>query len=127
MAALALVAAGCSTTGPSGNLPTAPPPEYASLPAADEEGIEPPQAIQRIEPLVPDQFFQSGRERLATVEAVINEQGRVEASWLASGDPEWGWALMNALRQWRFQPAMKNGQPVAVRFKLTSKFTAGKR
>jgi protein TonB len=126
IAVLVLLAAGCSTSGPSGDLPTAPPPEFASLPSVDEDGIEPPKVIQRVEPVVPGHFFETGRERLATVEAAVNAEGRVEASWMVSGDPEWGWALMNALRQWRFQPATRNGQPAAVRFRLTSKFTTGK-
>lgn len=101
------------------------PEEYLALPTVDEEsGIVPPKAIRRAEPIAPAALVNSGRTVEASVGAVINTEGRVEAVWLESGDPVWARALADAVALWTFQPATRDGEPVAVRFSIKSKFTS---
>jgi hypothetical protein len=50
------------------------------------------------------------------VQIVIQRDGRVtiEQVWNAT-DFEWGQACRQAVSQWRYSPARKDGRPVAVR------------
>ena len=101
------------------------PDEYLALPTTDAEaGILPPRAIRRVEPLAPAELVDSGRTVEASVGAAINAEGRVEAVWLESGDPVWARALADAVSRWTFEPATKDGQPIAVRYSINSKFTS---
>lgn len=101
------------------------PDEYLALPTVNaESGILPPRAIRRVEPLAPAELVDSGRTVEASVGAAINTEGRVEAVWLESGDPVWARALADSVARWTFEPATKDGQPVAVRYSINSKFTS---
>jgi TonB family protein len=48
-------------------------------------------------------------------DAIIDEQGRVSSATLVKGDP-YGLATqaMKVAKDWRLNPAMKNGKPVRV-------------
>ncbi len=101
------------------------PDEYLSLPTVDAaSGFLPPRAIHRVEPVAPAGLVNSGHTVEASVGAAINSEGRVEAVWLESGDPTWARALAEAVARWTFQPATKDGEPVAVRFSVNSTFTS---
>jgi len=101
------------------------PARYALVPRfTKDSGIQPPKSIHRVDPSTPSGFIGSGRTAIASVDAVINAEGRVEAVWLVSGDPIWGQAVASAVRQWKFEPAKRNGEPIAVVFSVTSKFTS---
>jgi protein TonB len=80
--------------------------------------IQAPVVIQKVEPIVKRSL--RGRTALATVEAIVGEDGKARNVCVTSGDPEWGRAVAVALRKWRFKPATLNGKPIAVRFELTS-------
>jgi len=55
--------------------------------------------------------------------AEIDEQGNVTEVSVLKGLPMGlSEAAMNAVRQWKFKPAMLNGKPVAVYFNLTVNF-----
>ena len=57
---------------------------------------------------------------LPILEAVISDTGTVESvRMLKPMDPELDAVLLEAVRQWRFRPAMKDGRPVRVRYTLT--------
>ena len=98
------------------------PEHYRALPRSTGSGIQPPKVIRRVEPMANPEWVRSGRRRAATIEAVINTAGRVEAVWYVSGDRPWAEAVAAAVRDWTFEPARRNGEPVAVRFSLTSTF-----
>lgn len=99
-----------------------PPPEYASIPHVDAKGIRPPRPIRRVEPVTPPGFASSGRRATAKVEIVVDATGFVEAGWLVRGDPQWGAAVLDAVRQWTFEPATRDGKPIRVRFRITSEY-----
>jgi periplasmic protein TonB len=90
------------------------------VPKADSSNpdIQAPVVIRRVEPVVGRAL--RGRAAVATVEAVIGEDGQVRNVCVSSGDPEWGRAVATALRKWQFKPGTKDGKPVPVLFSLTS-------
>ena len=100
---------------------------YRALPrAGDDTGIVAPKVIKRVDPRMPSQFGGSGKPRSAAVEAAIDTDGRVLAVWYLSGDREWARIVADALSRWEFEPATRDGEPVAVRFEVTSRFRSNR-
>jgi hypothetical protein len=57
---------------------------------------------------------------VVTLEVVVNQSGVVEAAWARTNPRNVGESLLlatslHAVKAWRFQPALKNGSPVAYR------------
>jgi len=97
--------------------------EYRALPlSGDETGIVAPKVIRRVDPKMPAEFVGSGQARSAALEAAVGADGKVLAVWYVSGDRQWARVVADALRRWEFEPATRDGEPVAVRFKMTSNF-----
>jgi protein TonB len=79
-----------------------------------------PVVLQRVAPQADGSLI--GKNTTTTVEAVVGEDGRAHNICVTSGDPTWGRAVARALRQWKFQPATLDGEPIAAKFTLTSNF-----
>lgn len=102
-------------------LPPRLPPAERQTPRPGEEpypetalGLRPPQKIYEV---APAWLGRPGpRQAHAQVQMVIQRDGRVtvEQVWNAT-DFEWGEACRQAFSQWRYEPARKDGRPVAVR------------
>ena len=92
--------------------PAAPEPRIYS---ADDDGVVPPVTIRQDVPAVPAAI--SGMTKnLGIVDLVIDEHGRVISINLrARVHPIYDTALMNAAREWKYQPATVNGTPVKFR------------
>jgi TonB family protein len=58
------------------------------------------------------------------VDAVIDVNGRVTAAKAVSGPPLLQQAAVDALRQWKYRPATRNGKPVAMHLSVTIRFRA---
>ncbi len=80
----------------------------------------PPKVIRRVDPQMTREFRRSRSDARATVEAVVDEQGKVADVWYVEGDERWAWIVAFALRKWEFEPATLDGKPIAVRFKMSS-------
>ena len=93
--------------------------EPTALKITAGSGITPPKAVHRVEPLTPASL--AGREAVATLEAVIGEDGSPRHICFRDGDPDWGQSVAAALANWRFEPATLQGKPVAVLFTLTTR------
>jgi DMSO/TMAO reductase YedYZ molybdopterin-dependent catalytic subunit len=127
-AAMTVLMTGC-TTAASTAAPSAPAAAPADSCAAMAEptarriapgsGITPPNPVYRVEPVAPRAVL--GLDAVATVEAVIGEDGKVRHICYRDGDREWAAAVAEALRNWRFEPAKLDGKPVATLFTLTTK------
>lgn len=88
----------------------------------------PPQLYKIVEPEMPDQAKKAGIKAIIDVRFLINTEGRVEEATIAAikiyneegeyrqvdhinyGLPQ---VTLNAALQWKFRPAVKNGQKVA--------------
>lgn len=78
--------------------------------------------IHRVEPQYPDEAKQSGVQGSVILEASISRDGTVQRLTSLSGDRQLAAAAMDAARQWRFKPYMRNGQPVEVQTQIKLQF-----
>ncbi len=114
-------------TDPFTAIPEGPPPAPSPLPEDGPVyvvgGIEPPETIDAPAPRYPELARLAGREGLVVLQAVIDRQGRVRDVRVLRGAP-FGMteAAAEAVRGWRFRPARRDGQPVAVYYQLTVRF-----
>jgi ketosteroid isomerase-like protein len=101
------------------------PPAVRQTPRAFEEpyppnapGVTPPRKIHEIKPQWPPAA--RPREAAAALDLVIRRDGRVMIEQTRQAtDPEWERACRQAVSQWRYEPASKDGMPVAVRLTVT--------
>jgi protein TonB len=60
---------------------------------------------------------------VVVIQAVIDETGKVARTRLLHGvHPSLDQAAVEAIRTWRFEPALLDGEPVAVYYNLTINF-----
>jgi len=83
------------------------------------------QLIYSVRPVYPRLARQARIEGTVELAAVIDETGRVERLRLIRGHPLLVKAAMDAVKQWRYRPALWNGVPVAVRTTIWVNFTLG--
>ncbi len=91
-------------------------------------GYEPPRLVARsaVEPQYPPSAYRLGVEGIALVGVAVKPDGTVAESTLvrSAGDPDLDRAALEAVRRWLFEPARRDGAPVAgtvqvpVRFEL---------
>lgn len=94
---------------------------FAGSPAtAFDQG---PKVISAVQPARPHQVFQFGTVGNVDVTFTITAEGAVaDVKILHSTDALLDESALNAIKQWKFTPAMKHGQPVAVQARQTFKF-----
>ncbi len=82
-----------------------------------------PKLLNRIEPSYPDKVRKEKVSGQVIIQAVIEKDGTVgRASVVRPVHPELDAAALEALRQWRYEPARQNGKPVAVYMTVTIDF-----
>ncbi|NOT26858.1 MAG: energy transducer TonB, partial [Acidobacteria bacterium] len=75
-------------------------------------------------PVYPDLAVRAAVEGVVILEAIVNREGRVEDVKVIRPIELLNRAAMNAVRQWRYEPLLINGEPapfivtVTVTFKL---------
>jgi TonB family protein len=88
-----------------------------------EPPIQAPVVTSRVEPHYPDEYRRAGVSGIAILEAALSETGAVEnVGVIKSIAPGLDMAAVEAVRQWKFQPATRDGKPVPVLFNLTINF-----
>jgi len=90
----------------------------------DATTMSEPKVIHKVAPQYPKDAKEEGVQGDVVVEAVIAEDGGVRETRAVTGDDS---RLVEAARtavgQWRFEPVRdQNGEPVAVRYKVTIRF-----
>ena len=89
--------------------------------------ITPPvQRATRAFPRYPELARKAGVEGSVVLLIVIDREGRVgEIEVLRAPDPRFGFELaaIEAVKQWRYQPALLGGRPVAVQASVTIEFS----
>jgi TonB family protein len=110
-----LVLAACATQSAQ-----APPPAWRTVEQCDPNlpVVSSPRIINRVNPIVPNYTG----THFVQVESVIDETGRISSICRVSGEPEFVESVLQAMRQWTFEPAMRDGKPVKVLFSLTTRF-----
>lgn len=78
-------------------------------------GATPPRKIAGAKPEIHSFLASPGASRWARLQVAVDPQGRVvEPVVLAGHSKAFRWAVLEAVRTWRFEPARREGQPVAV-------------
>jgi protein TonB len=83
----------------------------------------PPRRIRDIVPIYPAMARTARVQGVVILEAVIDASGRVESARVLRSIPVLDQAALDAVRQWRFDPARLNNQPVPVVMTVTVNFS----
>jgi periplasmic protein TonB len=85
--------------------------------------IEKPVLLIKVEPSYPESARIARLGGHVTLRAVIREDGGIESvDILASSNPLFNRAAVDAVRQWRYRPALMNGKPVRIYFTVVVEF-----
>jgi protein TonB len=100
-----------------------PPAEPGNGPVHVIGDIVPPETVHAPRPRYPEAAHRIGRNGLVVLQAVIDREGRVREVKVLRGAPlGMTEAAVDAVRGWRFRPATRDGEPVAVYYQLTVRF-----
>lgn len=97
----------------SSSMPPAPPPA-ASGSFAGTSVVREAKLISSVQPIYPKMAAVRGDSGVVTVEATVNEQGKVVAARAVDGPASLRTAAAEAVSAWRYQPATLNGKPIVV-------------
>lgn len=78
--------------------------------------------LHRVDPIYPDFAKRAHIQGPVVLRMTVDEAGRPIQVQVLEGHPVFHEAAMQAARQWRFEPARMDGQPVQAAFQLTIKF-----
>jgi protein TonB len=108
----------------------------AKVPAKQSEVAKPqltvlPEAMQRrirheVMPEYPETARQAGVQGRVVLDAVVGADGAVTQMKVVSGTPALSLAAMDAVRWWRYEPYVVNGQPVTVQTTVAVNFRLAK-
>lgn len=105
-----------------GSAPPPPPQEPPAEPLHLHSGIEPPHKIVDVAPQYPALARAARQQGVVILETIIDAHGSVSTVRVLRGDPLLDDAAVEAVRQWRFTPALLNGKPVPVVMTVTVNF-----
>lgn len=89
-------------------------------------GVSAPVPLSHPEPEISEQARVQKRSGIVTLTAIVRNDGRVSDVKVARGyDPEFDAAALKAVKQWTFDPARKDGVPVAVKISIEVAFDIG--
>lgn len=121
------------TTAPPPPPPSPPPP---AMPAAFRQALEElkpirlvpgskmnPVLIYEVKPKYPPEVQADKLEGTVTVDAIVDTTGAVYQAMVVQSIPAFDQAALDAVKQWRFQPALLNGEAVAVVCSIEFTFT----
>jgi TonB family protein len=78
--------------------------------------------VKEVKPVYPDIARQAGIEGIVSMKVMINKDGGVEKVEVLSGEEALRNAATTAVRQWRYQPFLLEGNPVPVVTTVNLKF-----
>jgi protein TonB len=85
-----------------------------------------PKLVRRVEPVYPELAIASRASAVLIIEAQVDTKGLVRTAKVLRGHPLFDAPALEAVKQWRYQPLLLNGQPtefiltVTVMFNLRS-------
>lgn len=95
----------------------------ASPPERVGDKVSPPQKIAGVAPVYTELARRARVSGTVVVEAIIDEQGDVVNARVLKGQPlGLDQAAVDAIKTWKFKPALKEGKPVKVYYVLTVNF-----
>ena len=103
--------------------PPPPPPPEPVRPIHLHSGMKTPVKIVDVPPIYPTLSRNAHIQGVVILEAVLDAKGRVESVRVLRSVQTLDQAAVDAVQQWRFTPALLNGQPVPVVMTVTVNFT----
>ncbi len=102
--------------GVIGGMGTAPPPPKPkqSGPLRVGGNVQAAKIINRVQPVYPPLARQTRISGTVRLHAIISKDGTIQQLEVVSGHPLLQQAALDAVRQWRYQPTLLNGEPVEV-------------
>jgi periplasmic protein TonB len=110
---------------PASRVPAPPRKPVAHGPLRVGGQIQAPRLIHNVQPVYPPLARQTRTQGEVVLDCVIDKQGNVTQMRLISGHPLLVGAAMQAVRQWKYQPTLLNGTPVAVQMMVHVNFSLG--
>ncbi len=107
--------------GVVGGLPSGAPPPPARVVRIGGQ-IAQPRIIRKVEPVFPDLAVQSRISALVILEAEVDVRGYVKNVKVLRGHPLFDESAMQAVKQWRYQPLLLNGEPTGFILTVTVNF-----
>jgi periplasmic protein TonB len=113
--------------GGTGTTVPIPPPQKPAAKRIVRVGsnIKAPQQIYLVQPEYPVLAMQAHVSGGVVVDAVIDEHGNVVGARAVSGHPLLVAAALKAVLQWKYEPTLLNGTPIAVEMEVTVHFNRG--
>jgi protein TonB len=102
--------------GVIGGMGTAPPPPrpHQTGPLRVGGNVQAARIVNRVQPVYPPLARQTRISGTVRLHAIIGKNGTIESLEVMSGHPLLQQAALDAVRQWRYQPTLLNGEPVDV-------------
>jgi periplasmic protein TonB len=102
--------------GVIGGMGAAPPPPKPKLSGPLRVGgnVQAAKIINRVQPVYPPLARQTRISGTVRLHAIISKDGTIQQLEVVSGHPLLQQAALDAVRQWRYQPTLLNGEPVEV-------------
>jgi len=97
--------------------PPPPPPKVVAAPQAPVRvggDVKEPRIVKLVPPKYPALASKARVHGTVVLEATLKEDGSVDAIRVISGHPLLINAALDCVKQWRYEPSLLNGQPVAV-------------
>jgi protein TonB len=84
-----------------------------------------PRVLKEVKPRYPSAAREAGKSAVVILDCVVTREGRPSRVRVRTGGgAAFDRAAMTALRQWRFEPGLRDGKPVPVRLEIELTFTA---
>lgn len=93
-----------------------PPPPPKATPSRVRVGgaVQAAKLVNRVQPMYPPLARQTRISGTVKLHAIIGKDGTVQSLTVESGHPLLVQSALDAVRQWRYQPTLLNGEPVDV-------------
>ena len=82
--------------------------------------------LKKVQPEYPEAAKKAHIQGQVILKAIIGKDGNVENLQIVSGHPQLAPAAIEAVKQWKYKPYLKQGQPVEVETEITVNFTLAK-
>jgi len=110
--------------GVIGGAGTAPPPPRPNVSRTRVGGaVQAAKLVNRVQPLYPPLARQTRISGTVKLHAIIGKDGSVQQLQVVSGHPLLVQSALDAVKQWRYQPTLLNGEPVEVDTEIDVIFT----
>jgi len=91
-----------------------PPPKAAVTRTRVGGAVQAAKLINKVQPVYPPLARQTRISGTVKLHAIIGKSGNVEQLQVVSGHPLLVQSALDAVKQWRYQPTLLNGEPVEV-------------